>query len=540
MLFRSKELPHHVFDYENNLMTLGATHRGYADGMFGVVVEGPRIELQVFRGKLGIMTVNDIDGLPHSGEVNYNISYETMGGDAQGSNSNTYSRNGKFIVPMQDNLLSLNYAYAILSPSVRNEQKVQANTPWIDLTSKLFNNKDAYYDLGTTQFQKVEYTGHLYNSDQTTPLNNTLVSAYPETKPSDIQMPPIHMMLGLVNQNGVQNVFYLASLGELFTENFTFQNSDSRGGTTPIRATIKLSDPSGSFYVPSEQLRIELKDDLGNLLINQNGYDKQVYMKINDSYFNNVFVGGGNTFNTGGLKEGDEVSLHMKLDEGDFDYAQLNDSRVMTFTFTETPGSYEAVDSQGEIINYTVDAQGISQLSLHARKTQLYAKVYQGLTPVSGGVMATLIDDKNQTVASGRVHSGQRVGEGIINLGAATDLAGTYTLVLSNPENTVNYYGRSYTVTLPLTEELVIQMPESRVFGQLSMLPEDELLFNNSINRVYVNIFDATGKFVKNALVRNDGLFTAGDLAVGKYYSKAFISPQSNIASKYNSSKMQI
>ena len=212
----------------------------------------------------------------------------------------------------------------------------------------------------------------------------------------------------------------------------------------------------------------------------------------------------------------------------------------MTFTFTEIPGTYEAVDSQGETINYTVDSQGISQLSLLARKTQLYAKVYQGLTPVSGGVMATLMDDQNQTVASGRVHSGQFVGEGIINLGAETDLVGTYTLVLSNPENTVNYYGKSYHVTLPLTEELVIQMPESRVFGQLSMLPEDEVLFNNSINRVYVNIFDATGKFVKNALVRNDGLFTAGNLAVGKYYSKVFISPQSNIASKYNSSKMQI
>jgi len=533
-------LAHHQFNPDTNFMDLGATHRGYSDGMFGSVIDGPRIELQVFVGKLGIMTVNDIDGLPHSGEINYNISYETMDGNAQGSNSNTYSRNGKFFVPIQDELLSLKYAYAILSPSVRNNQKIQANTPWIDLTDTLLNNTGAYYNLGTTQFQEVEYTGYLFNSD-TTPLNNTLVSAYPELKPSETNMPPINMMAGIVSQGGIGNVFYLASLGDLFTENFNIQNSDFSGGTTPIRANLILSDVTGNFYVPEDQLRIELMDDQGNLLINQNGYDKHVHMKINNGYYNSIFVGGGNIVNTGGLNEGDVVSLKMMLDEGDFDYAKLNDSRVITFTFTKEPGDHEAIDSQGQTITYTVDEDGVSHLSLNARKTQLYAKVYQGATLVSGGVTATLYDSQNNQVAFGRVHSGQMVGEGILNLGAETNLSGEYTLFLTNPENTVNYYGKSYTVTLPQgDDEIVIQMPESRVFGQLSMIPEDEVLFNNNINRVYVNIFDATGKYVKNALVRNDGLFTAGNLPDGKYYAKVFISPLSNIASKYNSSKMQI
>lgn len=540
----NSSLPNHKFDQETQTLNLGSTQHGYMDTLYGQLENGPGLALKVFKGKMGTIHLNDIDGEPYNGEVYYSISYQMMDGYGEASASNDYAFEGRIYFPMQDDFLGLNFAYIVVSPFVRTGQKVQANTPWFEITDKINDNTSIYYDLGTTQFQKPQFTGYLYESDQSTPLNNVEVYLTNRTFIQDDILLDVFMSPGVVEQDGNTNIFYLASLGELFNSEYYLETSTFGDNMMSIQSTIDLAtQTSGNYFIPEDQITISMKDPDGNLLEEINGYGKQINMSVNGSNTTNIYSGYYSTVSFGGLKNGDEVELQLKLNLGDYDALQLSDSLRISFVYNEDHSKIEMRDSAGQPVEFTTDEEGLLCFDLYARPSQFIGRVYQGDVPVTDGVSAKLIDaDSNEVVAEGYVHSNLTLGDGILNLGAETNLSGDYILRLSDPKNTVEYYGADFEVQLPqnMDEILRFDMPASTVYGQLKLDAQDESASENLIDRVYVNIFNAAGKFIKNVSVRNDGMFTMGSMEEGKYFAKAFISPISSLVDRYCSSKMSI
>lgn len=551
LAFFDQNITSHLYNGETHVFSAGATINSDGDNLMGHIAEFSTIfQLKVYRGKLGILNIEDIDGTPYEGEIAYNISYQAMNSGGEGANANAHIVDGKLYICIRDDLLSLEYAYIVASPFIRQGDKIQANTPYIDLMDRLTNANPDYYDLGTVRFQVPEFIGRLYDSDKTTPFENAYIMIRGEFDvplEEKWMLPAVQTYIANAQENGKNHVFYLASFGNQFESTYKLNASDSE---KLIEETFQLSKENLDFYVPADQILIQFTGPDGEPLDDSYLHGKQVFMAINGDYLNQkrIYIGFQSEIVTGGVEEGDRITLWLDLNQGNFDYLGLTNSLKWSFVYTSEPGSYEMEDAFGNKRPYTVDANGLAHVDLPARHSQFQARVFFNDVPVQNHLWVNIYDSEGNSVANNFVHHAQFLGDGFINVWSEKNLEGTYELVISDPTDSVEFYGVSMEVTLPMPAPTPadsqsyfrIDMPPSKVYGQLTFEGDDFAFYNEYIDRVYVNIFDAKGAYVKHALVRNDGLFSGGYLAEGRYFAKAFVSPSSNVADQYATSKMEI
>jgi hypothetical protein len=525
------------YDVNTDLLTVGELGEYESALLFGNVHGNVNLTVIAYRDKLGLLEIKTPDGEPFTGETRV-FSETLFTGHGNVSLSSDYlAYEGILPILIRDDYVGVDYAYLVISPE-NTEMTNYANTPFLDITSKLNSVANRVVDLGSISFQTPSYTGYVYRSDDVTPVSETHVSVTTAYTGDQLGLDQVYY----VAANGSGNEFYIAPLGEDFSNDLAIRIMKSGSDFKTIDAKLSLSETEGRFVEPRTQLIVTMNDDSGALL--PDGI-KSIQAII---FRDDVEVGGelgrtqGNQLEVGGFEEGDLVTLWFNLNTGSFDHMKLYDSSWVTFEYTDEPGNYFCTDKGGNTIHYTVDAEGVMHLSLKAQKSQLFGRVKMGDSYVQDNLYVKILDPETRNlIAWGSAHPAfipdSEILNGVISIAHDFPLEGEYIISVEDPKDTIYYTGTEFKVTFPLTQDLIIELPESRAFGKIKLSADDE---TTVFDRVYVNIFDENSKYIKNARVRDDGYFSAGELFEGKYFAKVFVSPYSGLSARYATSKMHM
>ncbi len=550
-LSNTSEHPQYTLDNATGVLELGSVQGGYSDWLFGNLANNTNVQIVVYSGMLGVLTLENVNSTEENkvyfeGEVEYHNGYKFSNSDGSGSMSNTQVLNGKMFIPIQTEMLGVDYFYLVISPTKGNSTVPQANTEFLELSSKFNNSVNGLIDLGTAKFQTPTMSGEVFKKDET-PASSIKPYANINYIGTEMDLAGVYFTMGTwENSTGQTNMFYLAPLGSGFSTDANLDIKSFDGSMKPITATAHINSGENQYKEVKDQLIIKMLNPEGEQLIEGSGLDRSIFL-IQGYDSKSVYWGNKSTAAVAGMTEGETYTLLLSPDSGDLDHLRYWTSKKLTFTYTNLPGTYTATNSVGEEVSYTVDAEGIVHIDLKVDYAQVYGQVFADGKPYEGAFIQVEVVDlaTNQVVARDNTHTSggynsQPLKFGVINIGSDLKLQGDYKIVISDPIDSVYYTGITKIVNFPITEPINIQLPKSKVFGKIVLSDSDNLAFKDNISRVFVNVFDATGKFVRNALVRRDGVFSVGELKDGKYFAKIFVSPFSSLASLYTTSKMNV
>lgn len=533
-----------AYDSDLGIMSVGPVLGGYSDTNNGTVDGSINMDVYTYSGNLGRVDITTPDGTPYSGRVMMTTMYKFTNSESSGSLHDAYVHDGELLFPIQTDFIGIDYAYIVVSPT-NTETTKYANTPFVDMTEAMSILQEGIYSLGQTRFQEAVFIGSIFDKNQE-PVDGTMSMATGFYTGDAYGFNSVEFN-GSNGAGDNANEIYFAPLGEGFEETMHLKIHKPHSDFQLIETSIDLSEGSKEFHEVPSQIQIEILNAEGELLVEGSGYDRTVYASVENDpnrFHMQLTTDNQSTSTVGGFIEGDEVTMWLHLDIGDFDHLKLLSGNKVTFTYTSIPGNYKAVDEAGKIIPYIVDSDGLMHLKLQAQKAQLFGRVMLGDRYVDTHLQVSILDPVTgaQIAASSVRNSGgynnQEVMYGVISIGYREMLVGDYIVKVEDPKNTIEYTGTEILMTFPLEEDVLIDLPKSRAFGKVQLTGEDEALFANRFIRVFVNIFDENGTYVKNALVRNDGYFSAGKLPNGRYFAKVFVSPFSPLVQKYASSKM--
>ena len=559
------------------------------------------LTMEVHSGSLGLMNVKNTDGTAFSGGLDIAIFYKDQTGNGSGSYSNGYSYGGVMPLPFQDSLANLNYAYIVARPSNNSE----ANSPFVDLTNAMAGgaNPDGQYALGTISFQyPTSLVTPRTSSGAYWSAANLLLRW--QVTDSDLQQSGLHdVSMTVFSLSGTESAVKVASIGDKFGSatvvasafNSTEMPSEEVQlpvGTVASPAGITVSGrlenfrgnvlmPDGSAYMDS------LKQSI-------NGYSRDVSLTmydVTDPFVMRQVNSLPRADGTYGalLEDGHKYTASIYFDMGDFDDVDwtgadvagvsapdgfpdgLTDSYTVTFTYhqNETVDTWPVADMPvldgGIPISFSI-TDGVMHMNLRATEPITKGYVMAGSEYPGNGemIMIFLLDTAGNTLASGMVHSSNTFSpsrSGLFLLGAKVPNLpnGSYLLRVMEPATNLDYTGCEFQVTVqdgeatiyenststPLTKDsdgyVTLQLPESKVKGKIRVNAEDVSRFENSYQRVYVNVFDEAGRFLTKGRVRSNGDFAVANLAPGRYLAQAFVSPYARLAteqaSKYGGSQ---
>jgi len=514
---------------------------GYGDTFWGsILVNDYETDFTVntYEGKLLLLELTDFNNNPYDGWASYHISYALETGDSNsssgtGSSSNGIVYDGILPIPIQGDYIGVNHAYVIAAPE---DTIAMANTKFIDLTDAL--DESMAKDFVTLDepgvFQEPEFTGAVYTRDDN-PWTNISARARFDYMGEDYDMYSVSGPAAIED-----NKIVLASLGEDFSNIFSLAIDSYEPGQIPIKErNIDMATDTKDFVSPNPEIEGWLLDPRTNKLIkNGHGRDTRIYISGAD-YFN---YGTDNAnFILNGFENGETYEIYAYIEPGDFIDENLTDSETYEFTYDDSKDSIElkSLDSD-DTIQMTKDDDGIYQLDLYATESIVKGRVFKGSknSPVTTNANIALYNEKGELVGRSYVTSSQFVDEddnqGYFMIGGTTIEPGTYYIEVDAPIDSINYtdYREAIQITSTDTKTLEIILPESKIYGNIV----GDSIFE-SVRNVYVNIFDAFGNYIKNGRVRADGKFAVGNLDAGRYYSKVFVSPYSDLSEEYTSSK---
>lgn len=517
---------------------------GYGDSFWGSITVNDYetgFKVDTYEGKLLLLDLTDVDGNPYSGWVSYHISYALETGDSNstsgtGSSSNGVAYNGVLPIPIQGNYIGVNHAYIIAAPEDTIEM---ANTKFIDLTNALDESitKDFVRLDEASAFQEPEFTGTVYTRDEE-PWSDIRSEARYQYLGDDYDM---YSVSGPSAVDG--NQFVLASIGEDFSSTFDISIGSHESGQIDIdEDDIALNIGKKDFVSPNPEIEGQLLDPRTNDLIkNGHGRDTRIYVYAKDHSGNFDYGTNNANFILNGFENGKAYELHGYIEPGDFIDENLTDTETYEFTYDDSKETIElrSIDTDDEI-TMTKDADGIYQLDLYATESIVKGRVFKGseASPVTTNTNVVLYDEAGDIISRSYTTSSQFVDEddnqGYFMLGGTTIEPGTYYIEVEAPIDSINYtdYREKIEITSTNTTNVDIILPESKIYGNIV----GDSIFE-SVRNVYVNIFDAFGNYLKNGRVRADGKFAVGNLDAGRYYSKVFVSPYSDLSEEYTSSK---
>lgn len=528
------------FQYSANTdsLTVGKLGEDESALLFGNVHENVQLLVFAYRDKLGLLELKTPDGELFTGETQ--VYSETLfTGHGNVSLSSYYTAyEGILPIFIRDDYVGVDYAYLVISP-VNTETPVYANTPFIDITTKLNTVSTQVIDLGSASLQWPSFTGSVYRSDDETPVFETHVYVTTTYTGDQLDLDQVYY----VAAKGSGNKFYIAPLGTEFSNDLEIRIMKFDSDFKTIDAKISHSETEGRFVEPKTQLIVTMNDNLGEPLPFGQKSIQAIILRKNISVGVELGRTHENQLEVGGFEEGDLVTLWFNLNTGSFDHMRLYDSSWVTFEYTDVPGNYTLTDKGDNTIHYTVDDAGVMHLSLNAQRSQLFGRVKMGDSYVQDNLYVKILDSETRNlIAMGSAYPSfsldSEILYGVISIAHDFPLVGEYIISVEDPKDTIFYTGTEFKITFPLAQDLIIELPESRAYGKVQLTPKDEEDFKNNFLRVFVNIFDRNGKYIKNARVRNDGLFSAGELPNGRYFAKVFVSPFSPLAGNYATSKM--
>lgn len=509
---------------------------GYSDSYYGALtIDDFTLNMKIFnyKGSLGVIEVNNPDGSDYpNGNLGYAISYEfeDNNGNVSGDGSNTGSDvvNGELIFPIRTDYVNLYYAYIIGAPS----DATMANSQVIDLTNE-FNITDPVINFTTPlNLQSPSFTGTLELEDGS-PWTDCGVRV--STHNTDGSSPIDYVGFSIFAHD---NTFSLAPIGDTFDSSYSIDITNHNNIGLPIETSINIDTDSAKTFVPgSVQLTgTMLMPDGESIIPNGSGRDSEIFFRPTDGSEHRQSSGYRNTgaFELNGLVDGKEYEMYVHLDLGDFDDAHITDGLKYVFTYSDAGDTLEVYNpytDQSETFNK-------SSFDLQVAETQLMGQVLKEGVGYNEHLDINLYDENRNWITSDTTHSSNQMNKyGVYNLGSLKEtLSGDYYIEVDAPQDTIQYSGFVEKVTLPKSDSAKyahnLNLRETRVTGQI-LAPG----FNDTFQRVYVNIFDEYGNYVKNGRVRSDGKFAVGNLNAGRYLAKAFVSPQSSLADNYLSSE---
>lgn len=535
-----------IFEEKDGKYSLTTAHisGGYGDYFTGKITVNDNayqknISVNTYKGKLLLLELNDFNDNPYNGWVNYHINYALDAGSSgssfgTGSSSDGRAYKGVLPIPMQDGYVGVNYAYIIAAPK---HTIAMANTKFVDVTdalTELMSVESVGLDTPAV-FQKPEFTGTVYTRDDAAwdGIFGDFYSKY------DGEYLGIDFVSGPAAVDG--NQFVLAGLGEDFSRTFELSIGAHELDQISINErAVAIDDKTQDFKSPMPAVIGKLLDpDTGEKIINGSGRDTNVIVSGDDRFEYNT---DNAEFLLKELENNRTYQIYAYIEPGDFYDQKLTDTKKYEFVYDDTKNEIDLTSVHGdETITMTKDeSTGVYELNLKATKSILRGRVFKGTknSPMTTYTNVSLYDAQGALVSRSYTTSSQFVDEndnqGYFMLGGRTIEPGTYYVEVDVPIDSIDYSDYRQKVKLPLAENetLNIILPETKIHGNIVGEGGFE-----SVRNVYVNIFDAFGNYIKNGRVRADGKFAVGNLDAGKYYSKVFVSPYSDLSEEYTSSK---
>ncbi len=537
-----------IYNAKTNELEVFSISGEYRDVFKGNIIIGEynkKVVVMTYKGKLGFIKVQTPEASPVNKWISYSIKYR-IDGVEKGSNSNGRAYNGELAIPIQNDFVNVEYAYTVISSEEAINDKYYANTKFLDLTDKILNNSNEFYDLGVAKLQVARVSVSVLDKEGNT-WNKARVVNSINYSGDKYDFDNVSIATPLVDGK-----ISLASLGESFSSEIDL-HIEAFGDVNnyPIVETVDLNGNT-EITLRSPDLKANIKGKLliaiGESIPVGDGRDTFVRIRnITDNTNSIDMYSNSGEYSIRDLIEGKEYEINMYLDSGDFNDINITDSIPVRIVYSKTPGSFTTKDIEGNDVNYTVNSDGTVELDLVATKPIFKGQVYTGNIPASNGIVVSIYSLNGREVAKGQIHSvttpnSNEVEQAAFLIGGIGAIEGTYTVVVEDPMDTIDYTGFSF--TYDFTKESVnykkIQLPESIIYGKLKVSVNDEGKYANNFRRIYINIFDEYGNYIRNAKVRADGVFAVGQLENGRYYAEAFVSPYSSLSTDYISSEREV
>ncbi|WP_240839267.1 carboxypeptidase-like regulatory domain-containing protein [Acidaminobacter sp. JC074] len=531
------------YNKDTKELTVYPVSGGYADQFGGNVFFDDNhvpvgLHIVVYKGKLGELQVSSPDGL-YEGNVNYLVGYKGDKGQS-GSNTNAHAYNGILPIPVMNGLLDVEYAFVLLWPGEKVNDKVYANAEYKDFTN-IMGNSELIFDMGSADFQEPEYTATVVNEDGSgwNQLVFGVESAYQGQNANIIGAEASSI-------SAVGNVAAFASFGEDFSNTFELKYFQyNKPEKINMTVDISTAEDETVEYVEGEtKLQGNMLKPDGNPI--PNGQGRDVHVKIEEITENSRVEIANYVINTGSYKTSDLVDgkkyrIDIHPDPGDFDDLFLTAAPWVELIYHDTPGDYQGIDEFGETVNYTVDQNGLITLDIKMTEAFLKGQVLLGGVATTDHINVTLMKGDEVVVRASTYSStvpGTPVNKsGVFVMGGIKVEDGDYKLIIGEPETSLQYAGTVVDITLPHADFMEIELPKNKVYGKMVVLAEHQAKYENKFRRTYVNIYNEFGEYVTNGRVREDGLFGVSDLDTGRYYAQAFVTPYAELAADYASSE---
>lgn len=527
------------------VVSTGEVSGGYGDrfeSVLSIDSYSTRIGFNTYKGTLGLLNVTLPDGTPFDGYAAYSITYSTEDGSTGGSHSNGEVMNGIIPIPVMSGLTNLAYAYLTISPEVTFNDVGYANSELTDVMDKMTLSGTEFLDLGSVNFQIAttvisveDIDGQLWDEGSAT---------YTVSRENEVGEDLDVVDFVYSSSPLVEGQLFLAPFGHGMSTQWQLSISNWGNHYFPIETEVFDVALSGTliersvYIAPTMTGRMLMPDGL-TLLPEGNGNDKMISVwemdgdYYSESIYENFFY--DSIYKVYDLVEGKTYEIEFYLDMGDFDDIGAISPEKLLITYSAVQGTYEGtyVES-GRKFTYMVDAEGTINLDVIANEIQLDGHVLKNGVKTNG-LEVYLYNDSIQDKIYGRSHS-TKSDTGYYGFGPmfGYDVNSSFTIEVAAPSDDLMYSGIVVEdVTFPGLADLDIELPTTDIMGNLLVDVGDTQRFEDNFKRVYVNVFDKDGNYIKNGRVRIDGKFSVGQLPSGRYYAEAFISAYSPLAGEY-------
>ncbi|MCH4890317.1 carboxypeptidase regulatory-like domain-containing protein [Acidaminobacter sp. JC074] len=519
---------------------------GYGDQYFGkLILDGNEfdIEMLIYQGKLGLATIENSSGKALSGRLAYDINYQVSNGGQKGSTTNGKAYNGILPIPIQNDFVNIDYGYVLVSPEEMLDGSHYANSIVADITNSMRDNGSEFFDLGTIKLQdpvlKIEVTDK--NGDPWRNATANMNVNYSGTMSG--------LQLARIVVRNVDGFIALANFGPGF-ETVLDIDIEEFGPISnyPVYLTNVDITEKTTIQAASDNVKLFIKGDIllpnGDSIPAGQGRDTSLVVRgigNNNHHYESYWF---NTVEYGvpALEVGKEYEILVRFDVGDFNDKKITDTLPITVLVGNTPEEMVVKDHNGDIIQLTsedIDDDSIVY-DFKATNPVIRGHVKAGDEFVKN-LDVSIYSLEGEKIASSMVHNAttpnKPIDEGVFMIGGIEALTGEYKLVVDAPEDTIDYTGFEKIMTFPVTEEVTLELPETKIKGNIIVSDSDKDEFNDRYRRVYVNVFDEYGRYLTNGQVKSNGQFAMGQLDSGRYYAEAYVSPYADLASKYISSE---
>lgn len=516
-------------------ITTKGVQGGYGDEYLGMLkVDDYVLDLKVstYKGAIGVFEVQTPSGEKYPDEsigykIGYNFKDQAGNSFGDGSSSGSDVIDGELIIPVRSDYVEMSYAYIVGLP----KKSKYANSEVVFFEKDLDLNKKVIKIEEPIVVQEPVFTGTLKLPDGSD-WEGCIVDFDVEYLGSlDLYSIGFGMFLE-------ENTFNLAPLGEDFSSLYEMEVKSFNNEGAPLKSSLNIDDTSGVFFSPSVQLSGELLTPDGDRIPTGSGRDAKIKINLLSEERYEVFDSGytdNGFYEISGLVDGEVYEAYVHLDLGDFDDQRLTDGLGYRFTYVESSDVLEVYNP------YTGENEIMAKDNMNFKATyaQLAGNLYRGDILYDDYLEISIYDSNNNFIVSDVTHSSEHISEdnyGVYMLGSVQDLSGEYTLEVEAPKNTIEYTGFTKKLKLPLNSEekydYDLHLVKTKVSGKI--VGKESL---GNVRRVYVNIFDEYGNYIKNGRVRSDGVFAVGNLEEGRYYAKAFVSPYSELSYRYMTSE---